>query len=246
MQSPIRQNLHAAATQDSESAVDSELSILRDVFRMLPTGVTVQDEHGCFLLVNDAAAAQFGMAEGQPSALPSKPLNDRREVRLEWLRAGRAAVAEECVTGGQGKQVFLTAHRPVRIADRNLLLSSSVDISEQKAVEDHLFRSAYFDELTELPTRRVIEHRANSLLQRDETGRFALAFLDIDNFKHINDYYGHTVGDALLVEVAKRIGLNLRESDMLSRISGDEFLLLLTPIQSEHEVAEYIRFTLER
>jgi c-di-GMP phosphodiesterase Gmr len=247
MQSPIRQNLHAAATQDSESAVDSELSILRDVFRMLPTGVTVQDEHGRFLLVNDAAAAQLGMADGQPSALPSKPLNDRREVGLELLRAGRAAVAEECVTGGQGKQVFLTAHRPVRIADRNLLLSSSADISEQKAVEDHLFRSAYFDELTDLPMRRVIEHRANSLIQHDGAGsRFALAFLDIDNFKHINDYYGHSIGDALLIEVAKRLGLDLRESDMLSRISGDEFMLLLNPIRHEQEVVEYIQATLQR
>ena len=92
----------------------------------------------------------------------------------------------------------------------------------------------------------MIEHRANSLLQPDETGRFALAFLDIDNFKHINDYYGHTVGDALLVEVAKRLGLDLRESDMLSRISGDEFLLLLNPVESEEEVAEYIRFVLQR
>jgi diguanylate cyclase (GGDEF)-like protein len=128
-----------------------------------------------------------------------------------------------------------------------LLLSGSADISAQKAVEGQLFRSAYYDELTDLPTRRVIEHRANSLLQQDEMhGKFALAFLDIDNFKHINDYYGHAIGDALLVEFAKRLGLDLRDSDMLSRISGDEFLLLLNPIQSEHEVVEFIQHTLER
>ena len=248
MQSPIlRQDLHAASQSDSDSAVDSDLSILRDVFRMLPTGVTVQDEQGRFLLVNDAAAAQLGLADGQSSALASKPLNDRREAGLAFLRAGRDAVAEECVTGGQGKQVLLTAHRPVRIADRNLLISSSADISEQKAVEDHLFRSAYFDELTGLPMRRVIEHRANSLIQHDGAcPTFALAFLDIDNFKHINDYYGHSIGDALLREVAKRLGLDLRESDMLSRISGDEFMLLLNPIQSEQEVLEYIQATLQR
>jgi cyclic di-GMP phosphodiesterase Gmr len=248
MQSPIlRQDLHAASQSDSDSAVDSDLSILRDVFRMLPTGVTVQDEQGRFLLVNDAAAAQLGLADGQSSALASKPLNDRREAGLAFLRAGRDAVAEECVTGGQGKQVLLTAHRPVRIADRNLLISSSADISEQKAVEDHLFRSAYFDELTGLPMRRVIEHRANSLIQHDGAcPTFALAFLDIDNFKHINDYYGHSIGDALLREVAKRLGLDLRESDMLSRISGDEFMLLLNPIQNQQEVVEYIEATLQR
>lgn len=238
----------AATEGDREPAPDTELNILRDVFRMLPTGVTVQDEHGRFLLVNDAAAAQLGVAAGTAAATPlSKQLDQRRETGIELLRSGRPAVAEECISGNQGKQVFLTTHRPVRIADRNLLLSSSADISEQKAVEDHLFRSAYYDELTDLPTRRVIEHRANSLLRRDEPhGRFALAFLDIDNFKHINDYYGHPIGDALLVEVARRLGMDLRESDMLSRISGDEFLLLLNPIRSEQEVAEYIHFLLQR
>jgi len=247
MYSRYQHDLQTAATEgDNYLAVDSELSILKDVFRMLPTGVTVQDEHGRFLLVNDAAAAQLGIVVSEPAALPSKELDHRRETGLELLRSGRPAVAEECVTSGPVKQVFLTVHRPVRIADRNLLLSSSTDISEQKAVEDHLFRSSYYDELTDLPMRRVIERRANSLLQHEAHSRFALAFLDIDNFKSINDYYGHAIGDALLVQVAKRLGLNLRESDMLSRISGDEFLLLLNPIQSEHEVAEYIQFTLER
>jgi diguanylate cyclase (GGDEF)-like protein len=213
---------------------------------MLPHGVTLQDEQGRFLLVNDAAAAQLGVAVGEPQASSSKEFDQRREACIELLRAGRATVAEECAVNSELKQVFLTSHRPVRIADRDLLLSSSADISEQKALEDQLFRSAYYDELTDLPTRRVIEHRANKLLQHEPQERFALAFLDIDNFKHINDYYGHAIGDALLVEVAKRLGLDLRETDMLSRISGDEFLLLLNPIQSEYEVAEFIRFILQR
>ena len=63
--------------------------------------------------------------------------------------------------------------------------------------------------------------------------RFALAFLDIDNFKHINDYYTHAVGDALLVKVAQRITSHLRPSDILSRISGDEFLLVLNPLTGD-------------
>ncbi|QWG13125.1 EAL domain-containing protein [Bradyrhizobium sediminis] len=248
MPSRTQHNLQRALSErGNELAADAELSILRDVFRMLPTGVTVQDEQGHFLLVNDAAAAQLRMAGVEPAAPASRELDHRRKTGIEVLRTGRPAIAEECVDNGHAKQVYLTTHRPVRIADRNLLLSSSADISEQKAVEDHLFRSAYYDELTDLPTRRVIEHRVNALLKRDEPhGRFALAFLDIDNFKHINDYYGHAIGDALLVEIARRLGLDLRESDMLSRISGDEFLLLLDPIQSEHEVSEYIRFLLER
>ena len=248
MQSPAKHDLQTAAAEaDGALAVDTELSILRGVFKMLPAGVTVQDEQGRFLLVNDVAAEQLGIAVEGAGAPDSKELTHRRETGLELLRTGRPAVVEEWVTGGEVKQLLLTAHRPVRIGDRDLLLSSSADITARKALEDQLFRSAYHDELTGLPARRVIEHRADNLLQHDEPRtRFALAFLDIDNFKHINDYYGHAIGDALLVEVAKRVGLDLRESDMLSRISGDEFLLLLNPIQSEHEVAEYIHFVLQR
>ena len=247
MQSRPTFNLKVTAPHgERERAVETELNLLRDVLRKLPAAVTIQDEDGDFLLVNDAAAAQLGIA-GAPTAPLSAPLSQRRETGLELLRSGRAAIAEECIADGHARQVLLTSHRPVRIAERNLLLSASADISGQKAFEDQLFRSAYYDELTDLPTRRVIEHRANGLLKGDGTKeKFALAFLDIDNFKHINDYYGHGIGDALLVEVAKRLGRGLRDTDMLARISGDEFLLLLSPIQGEHEVAEFIDSTLER
>src|SRR3979411_543744 len=243
MHSPHKHDFQAAETMaGDESAIDAELRILRDVFKLLPSGVTVQDQSGDFLLVNDAAAALLQMAAAAPA--PSQ-LTDRRETCLELLRSGRAAVLEEAVTCGSARHVFLTAHRPIQIAERTLLLSSSADITEQKAFEDPLFRSAYYDELNGLPTRRVIEHRVNTLLTRDGAqgnvqGHFALAFLDVDNFKHINDYYGHAIGDALLIEMAKRLGMDLRESDILSRISGDEFMLLLNPIQNEAEVAEYI------
>jgi diguanylate cyclase (GGDEF)-like protein len=245
MQSRHHFDLPTTAPDSADQrGTDGELGMLREVIQLLPGGVTVQDEQGRFLLVNDAAAAQLGITT--PSANSSE-IEHRRETCLELIRTGRTTVSEEAVGHGQHKQILLTTHRPVRIAERSLLLSTSADITELKAVEDQLFRSAYYDELTDLPTRRVIEHRANKLLQSDDQScGFALAFLDIDNFKHINDYYGHGAGDALLVEVSKRLGLDLRDSDMLSRISGDEFLLLLSPVQSEQEVAEYIDFTLQR
>ena len=223
-------------------ASEAELGFLKEIVRMLPAGLTVQDAHGELLLVNDAAAAQLGMDDSRPSP----DLTPRREACRRALSAGQAVVTEEALHDGAARQVLLTTHRPVRLAGRELLISASSDITEQKNFEDQLFRSAYFDELTGLPSRRVIEHRANNLLARDGGERFALAFLDVDNFKHINDYYGHAVGDALLVELAKRLGRDLRDSDMLSRISGDEFLLLLSPIQGQEEVAEFMQATLER
>ncbi|MBR1176865.1 EAL domain-containing protein [Bradyrhizobium sp. KB893862 SZCCT0404] len=224
-------------------ASEAELGFLKEIVRMLPAGLTVQDAQGQLLLVNDAAAAQLGM----DGSRPSPDLAPRREACRQALSAGQAVVTEEALHEGAARQVLLTTHRPVSLGGRELLISASSDITEQKNFEDQLFRSAYFDELTGLPSRRVIEHRANSLLARDGGSEpFALAFLDVDNFKHINDYYGHAVGDALLVELSKRLGRDLRDSDMLSRISGDEFLLLLSPIQSQEEVAEFMQSTLER
>jgi len=232
---------------DDRSTVAAEHALLRDVFKHLPAGVTVQDEDGRFLLLNDAAANQLGITDTESSEQPSAQLSRRRERGVELLRDGAPAVTEESIGEGPLKQVLLTTHRVARLAGRNLLISASADISEQKAFEDQLFRSAYYDELTELPMRRVIEHRVNRLLKPGTTcGKFALAFLDIDNFKHINDYYGHGIGDALLIELSKRMVRDLRESDMLSRISGDEFLLLLSPIESIDEVSEFIRATLQR
>jgi len=231
---------------EAQDHLAPEADFFKDVLKHLPAGVTVQDAQGRLLLVNDAAARQLGL-DGRTPATASPLLGQRKESGRELLDAGREAILEECVGDGQARQVWLTSHRPVRIGGRDLLLSSSADISAQKAFEDQLFRSAYYDELTGLPTRRVIEHRANSLAQRDGgSEKFALAFLDIDNFKHINDYYGHSIGDQLLSEFARRLGRELRDTDMLSRISGDEFLLLLAPVQNAAEVTEFIESSLKR
>ena len=231
----------------------TELKILREIVRMLPASITVQDERGDFLLVNEAATAQFNARaeefriSASTSDFLTQALDHRRETAIDLLQSGRSAVFEERVSAGQDQRVFLTTHRPVRIGEQNLLLSSASDLSRQKAIEEDLFRRAYYDELTGLPTRRVIQKLAGDIIARaNPDDRFALAFLDVDNFKHINDYYGHAIGDSLLIQFAKRLGLDLRKTDMLSRISGDEFLLLLHPIQSEEEVAEYLKMLVQR
>jgi cyclic di-GMP phosphodiesterase Gmr len=230
-----------------------ELQMLREIVRTLPASVTVQDDRGNFLLVNDAAAAQFNTttesfnAPGTGSEFLSNALTHRRRTARDLLLHGRSAVFEERVNSDRDKRVFLTTHRPVRIGERSLLLSSASDISRQKAIEDELLRRAHHDELTDLATRRVIEKHVGDLILRDDPNEhFALAFLDVDHFKHINDYYGHGVGDGLLTQFAKRLGLDLRSTDMLSRISGDEFLLLLNPIQGKEEVAEFLELLVQR
>jgi diguanylate cyclase (GGDEF)-like protein len=114
-------------------------------------------------------------------------------------------------------------------------------------LEDDLFRRAYFDGLTGLPNRSLLENGVRDLIEAGPPGTtFALAFIDIDNFKHINDYYGHSVGDGLLVKIAQRIGGLIRASDLLARVGGDEFVLLLSPIGPVERVNADVEHLSER
>jgi len=112
------------------------------------------------------------------------------------------------------------------------------DVTDSKRYQDELEHQANFDTLTSLPNRNLLLdriHQAVVQAHRKEE-RFALAFLDLDNFKYVNDSLGHSVGDMLLVEVAKRIQSCIREFDTLARIGGDEFVLLLPETRNETEV----------
>ena len=113
----------AATGQDDISG--NELRILRDLLQLLPAGVTVQDEQGQFILVNEAAASQLQLAA---SASQPAPVDDRHAANLDMLRSGRPVVLEEVLSCGAAKYVFLTSHRPVQIAGRNLLISTSTDV----------------------------------------------------------------------------------------------------------------------
>lgn len=223
-----------------------ELRLFKEIVRALPSAVTVQDERGRFVFINDAAAAQYRLPPASTDSASNPQLDRRRSDGAALLAQGRSGMREERIAFGGAARALLTAHKPVDIDGRKLLLSSSLDVTDQKVIEDELFRRAYYDELTGLPNRAVIERHVTALLEDHRQHHFALAFLDVDNFKHINDYYGHAVGDALLVGIAKRLSLELRDTDVLSRISGDEFLLLLDPITSEAEVAGHIEFLLQR
>ncbi len=107
-------------------------------------------------------------------------------------------------------------------------LISEVDVSELKRAEAQALHLASHDMLTELPNRKyVMEHFQYLLEQAKATGqRAALMFMDLDRFKYINDSIGHSAGDALLVEMARRLKAGLRSSDVVARLSGDEFLVL--------------------
>ncbi|WP_158937886.1 bifunctional diguanylate cyclase/phosphodiesterase [Burkholderia sp. S171] len=111
----------------------------------------------------------------------------------------------------------------LRLESRTAILAVSLAEANQE-----LTYLALHDALTKLPNRVLLEDRLDRAIQRAvrEHGRFALMFMDLDGFKAVNDAYGHHVGDLLLVEVAQRIGVNVRSQDTVARVGGDEFVLL--------------------
>lgn len=101
--------------------------------------------------------------------------------------------------------------------------------------EEQVRQLAFYDALTNLPNRRLLEERIEQALlktKRHHSG-LALFFLDLDNFKMLNDTYGHDVGDNLLKQVAERLKQSLRESDTLARLGGDEFVIMVENLSSE-------------
>lgn len=128
------------------------------------------------------------------------------------------------------------------------------DITERKEMEDQVRKLAFYDTLTNLPNRRLLHDRLNqTMVSSKRSGNYAaLMMLDLDNFKPLNDVYGHPVGDLLLVEVANRLKACVREVDTVARFGGDEFVVLLNelnideaqaPVQARI-VAEKIRTSL--
>ncbi|MGQ5524945.1 EAL domain-containing protein [Chitinimonas sp. PSY-7] len=117
------------------------------------------------------------------------------------------------------------------------------DVTDAKRYQDELEHQANFDTLTTLPNRNLLMDRIRQAIVQASrhNQRFALAFLDLDNFKYVNDSLGHSVGDALLVEVARRIRSCVREYDTVARLGGDEFVMLLPETRSEQEAENTLR-----
>jgi len=111
------------------------------------------------------------------------------------------------------------------------------NITERKRVEKQLKRIAHFDLLTNMPNRVLLADRLNHAMVQCKRRKLSLAvaFMDLDGFKAVNDRYGHAIGDELLVEVSQRMNLALREGDTLSRIGGDEFIAVMIDLENTED-----------
>jgi diguanylate cyclase (GGDEF)-like protein/PAS domain S-box-containing protein len=202
------------------------------------------DRAGRIAMLNRAGHELLGYRDGEligrdwfETCLPP-------DERAEWRTTFEQVIAGRHPGRDHAENGLLTRDGQVRIVEwRNRLiygddgrvtttLSSGLDVTERRAAEERIAHLAYHDSLTGLPNRALLrEHLEPALARARRAGRsVALMYLDLDDFKAVNDSFGHDAGDDLLCQVAERLVARRRASDVLARQSGDEFMLLLTDI----------------
>ena len=163
----------------------------------------------------------------------------RRQLNDKGLWEGEVAGSRK---DGKGIVVWINVSSvPMQGLPAEYYVICLYDISKSKAVQDEIHHLAYFDTLTQLPNRRKLNERLNrtlSVIARSQL-HGAVLFIDLDNFKSINDTKGHASGDLLLIEVGHRLQKAVREVDMVARVGGDEFVVVLEDLSVNIEEASY-------
>jgi diguanylate cyclase (GGDEF)-like protein len=183
-------------------------SLLAAALDACPVGLSIQDEEGRVIAANAVG----------------------RVMAASLARLPRPAGAPADREGSAIRRQL----QSFRHEGRDFTLTALLDLHQDVAAQRELLRLAYFDNLTGLPNGMLLEEHVGDLITSSTTDTlFGLAFIDLDNFKDINDYYGHDIGDLLLKKIADRVITCLRTGDMLSRVGGDEFVLLISPASDE-------------
>ena len=217
---------------------EAELSLL---FARNPQPTWVYDRETLrFLEVNPAACALYGYDREtflslridslSPAGLPVDPHLIREDLsNLDVPRQLQHVTAE-----GRAIAVEVTAH-PLEYRKRDACLVIAQDVTARNALEARLVHQAFNDALTGLPNRALFAERLDDALQRDNS--VAVLFVDLDDFKVVNDTLGHEVGDALLLAVGERLQIAIRPTDTIARLGGDEFTVLLNGATLEEAIA---------
>src|SRR6202012_1304266 len=121
------------------------------------------------------------------------------------------------------------------------LINVVEDVTERRRANEKIAHMAHYDALTDLPNRVLFREQIERELQRTSGGeQFALLYIDIDEFKGINDSLGHHVGDELLKAVASRIRSCISDNDLIARLGGDEFAVIQTGVANAADVVEFV------
>ncbi len=239
-----------ASLRDRTRELKESHNLLQSIIDHAPVRIFWKDRKLHYLGCNPVFASDAGKTH--PEELIGKD-----DYEMSWAeqadlyRADDMAVIEsgqskmtyeEPQTTPDGKTIWLSTSKvPLKNAEDQVIgvLGIYQDVTEHKLVTDLIQHQATYDILTDLPNRRLLlDHMRNALAGYRRHGHFGAAlFLDLDNFKHINDSLGHSVGDDLLVEVANRLKNEMREEDTPARLGGDEFVVLLSELSDDPDQA---------
>jgi diguanylate cyclase (GGDEF)-like protein len=227
-------------------------TLLETTLANMDQGLMVIDNAGYIELFNHRAAELIGlpdaMLDGKPNIADTVGFQRNRgdfpdlpdDIKLMFSRdamPGKTVVHERERADGSVLEV-----RSVPLTDGRMVRTYT-DVTLRKHAERHLQHIARHDSLTDLPNRIYFRERLEQALAyatRHDTP-FAVLFLDLDRFKHINDVHGHAIGDVVLMEVAARFKSTLRMEDTVARFGGDEFAIIQTGIDQENGVADLAR-----
>lgn len=227
---------HTDISQQVEN--EAQLELAAKVFERGSEGVLITDADETIVMVNNAFTRITGYSEeealGQKPSLLASGRHDADFFRAMWHEIKRRGVWQGEVwnrrKNGEIYPEWLSVSEITDEEERPTYYIGIIsDISRLKEDQEEIHRLAYYDPLTNLPNRSLLEERAAFALKIAERNRdtVALLFLDLDNFKNINDSLGHKAGDRLLQAFAERLRTMVREEDTFARPGGDEFILLL-------------------
>ena len=208
---------------------------ISDLFHKPATGMVILNNEGAIRYANLAASRLLNQsAENLKGMSLGMPLVGNRTTEIEIRR------------GPNDSGVAEIAASPIEWEGEAAHLVIFHDITERKHAEETVRYQAYHDPLTGLPNRTQFQERVTESIRRVQKwgGGFALLFLDLDRFKDINDSLGHAAGDELLFNVARQLQEVVRDNDIVARMSGDEFTILLEQVRDQDAaltVAEKIR-----
>ncbi|WP_321149826.1 diguanylate cyclase domain-containing protein [Aeromonas jandaei] len=214
-----------------------------------------------FRYISPAIQPLSGYNASELFALPFKKLlPDAARIKLKeeitatlaaWYRGEHEQTRSVIRTDLRHKDGHLVATETITTLHGNeqgepeAILGVTRDITERAAREEMMRRLAFYDPLTGLPNRRLLQQRLKEALEHNADQPLALMFIDLDHFKPINDTFGHETGDVLLNMVAKRMRYCVREHDLVARLGGDEFVILLPDTSDEAlTIADHLHHSL--